>query len=142
MQNNINTWGHREKTALQMHDGTKNPSARFFLNIGNDAPRHNHSTFVSLRLTSLRVCLHAGLRSTCTKNGFVMKMPSKVVCFNSFLASGDLSRLLINLNTNSMRGSRGGRGQGSQSYQTSFQCSAIIGPPAKRLLNGVSLAGR
>ena len=30
----------------------------------------------------------------------------------------------------------------SQSYQASIQCWAIIGPPAKRHLNGVSLAGR
>ena len=29
----------------------------------------------------------------------------------------------------------------SQSYQSSIQCRAIIGPPAKRHLNGVSLAG-
>ena len=66
-----------------------------------------------------------------------------------------------------MRGSRGGdRGSGpppppgklqkyrvplqywsgsfekSQSYQASIPCWAIIGPPAKRHLNGVSLAGR
>ena len=30
----------------------------------------------------------------------------------------------------------------SQSYQASIPCWAIIGPPAKRHLNGVSLAGR
>ena len=30
----------------------------------------------------------------------------------------------------------------SQSYKASIQCWAIIGPPAKRPLNGVSLAGR
>ena len=30
----------------------------------------------------------------------------------------------------------------SQSYQASIQCWAIIGPPAKRYLNGVSLAGQ
>ena len=30
----------------------------------------------------------------------------------------------------------------SQSYQASIQCWVIIGPPAKRHLNGVSLAGR
>ena len=30
----------------------------------------------------------------------------------------------------------------SQSYQSSIQCWAIIGPPVKRHLNGVSLAGR
>ena len=30
----------------------------------------------------------------------------------------------------------------SQSYIASIQCSAIFGPPAKRHLNGVSLAGR
>ena len=30
----------------------------------------------------------------------------------------------------------------SQSYQAEFQCWAIIGTPAKRHLNGVSLAGR
>ena len=30
----------------------------------------------------------------------------------------------------------------SQSYQASFQCWTIIGPPAKRHLNGVSLTGR
>ena len=30
----------------------------------------------------------------------------------------------------------------SQSYQVSIQCWAIIGPPAKRHLNGVSLAGQ
>ena len=30
----------------------------------------------------------------------------------------------------------------SQSYQASIQCWAIIGTPAKRHLNGVSLAGR
>ena len=30
----------------------------------------------------------------------------------------------------------------TQSYQSSIQCRAIIGPPAKRHLNGVSLAGR
>ena len=30
----------------------------------------------------------------------------------------------------------------SQSYQSSIQCWAIIGPPAKRHLNGVSMAGR
>ena len=29
----------------------------------------------------------------------------------------------------------------SQSYQSSIQCSVLIGPPAKRHLNGVSLAG-
>ena len=29
----------------------------------------------------------------------------------------------------------------SQRYQSSIQCWAIIGPPAKRNLNGVSLAG-
>ena len=29
-----------------------------------------------------------------------------------------------------------------QNYQASIQCSAIIGTPAKRHLNGVSLAGR
>ena len=29
-----------------------------------------------------------------------------------------------------------------QSYQASSQCSAIIGPPAKRHLNGISLEGR
>ena len=32
--------------------------------------------------------------------------------------------------------------QKSQSYQTSIQCWAIVGPPAKRHLNGVTLAGR
>ena len=30
----------------------------------------------------------------------------------------------------------------SQSYYSSIHCWAIIGPPAKRHLNGVSLAGR
>ena len=30
----------------------------------------------------------------------------------------------------------------SQSFQASIQCSAMIGPPAKSHLNGVSLAGR
>ena len=30
----------------------------------------------------------------------------------------------------------------SQSYKASIQCWAIIGPPAKRNLNGVTLAGR
>ena len=30
----------------------------------------------------------------------------------------------------------------SQSYQASIQCWAIIGTPAKRHFNGVSLAGR
>ena len=30
----------------------------------------------------------------------------------------------------------------SQSYQASIQCLTIIGPPAKRHLNGVLLAGR
>ena len=167
MQNNIYTWGHREKTALQMHDtmyGTKKGCSEFFLNIGNDAPRHYHSTFVSLRLTSLLVCLHAGLRSTCTKKGFVVKMRSKVVCFDYFLASGDLCRLLMDLYKQHARIQMGegagdptaikpqkyrisrqywsGCPEKSQSYQTSFQCWAIIGPPAKRHLNGVSLAGR
>ena len=35
-----------------------------------------------------------------------------------------------------------GSPENSQSYQASIQCWAIIGQPAKRLLNGVLLAGR
>ena len=37
---------------------------------------------------------------------------------------------------------RSGSPNKSQSYKASIQCWAIVGPPAKRHLNGVSLAGR